>query len=107
MDDALKAVFQNGSRSWSEDLAAFSYHELCFALDYQYGLKDIHGIESFDKLFDETGLKADFLNTDASKADQALYRLIYFFLGDQHSQLTALSPMTDREAMAEFINGLY
>jgi hypothetical protein len=104
MDDAMKAVFQAGSLGWSEDLAAFSYHELCFALDYQYGLKDIHGITGFDELFSETGLKEGFLNTDATKADKALYRLIYFFLGDQHSALNSLSPLTDREAMLDVLD---
>ena len=99
MDAALKSVYQAGNWSWSEDLAEFSYHELCLVLDYQYGLKSIHNIESFEDLFVETGLKEGFLNTDAVKADKALYRLIYYVLGDQHSQINSLSLMSDGEAV--------
>ena len=34
----------------SAALTAFGYNELCMMLDYFYGLKDVHGIESFSTL---------------------------------------------------------
>ena len=75
-------------------------------LDYQYGLKEIHGIESFDTLFSETGLKAQFLGSDAIEADKALWQLIYFYLGDLHSQFTNLSMLSDRDVFSDFVAGI-
>ena len=100
-----RAILQKGEWQWTEDLADFSYRELCFVLDYQYGLKEIHGIESFDTLFSETGLKAQFLGSDAIEADKALWQLIYFYLGDLHSQFNNLSMLSDRDVFSDFVAG--
>ena len=104
LNDEEKAIIQAGKWQWTEDLADFSYRELCFVLDYQYGLKDIHGIENFDTLFNETGLKAEFLGSGAAGADKALWQLIYFYLGDQHSQFTSLSALSDRNDFTDYIS---
>ena len=104
LNDKEREILQAGQWQWTEDLADFSYRELCFVLDYQYGLKEIHGIENFDTMFDETGLKAQFLGSGAAEADKALWQLIYFYLGDQHSQFTSLSPLSDREAFTEYVS---
>ena len=105
LNDEERAIMQAGNWQWTEDLADFSYRELCFVLDYQYGLKEIHGIESFDTLFAETGLKAQFLGSGAAESDKALWQLIYFYLGDLHSQFTSLSPLSDREAFTDYVSG--
>ena len=34
LNDAEKAIMKAGTREWTEDLADFSYRELCFVLDY-------------------------------------------------------------------------
>lgn len=104
LNDEGRAIMQAGNWQWTEDLADFSYRELCFVLDYQYGLKEIHGIESFDTMFDETGLKAQFLGSGAAEADKALWQLIYFYLGDLHSQFTSLSALSDREAFTDYVS---
>ncbi|MCR5006967.1 MAG: S41 family peptidase [Oribacterium sp.] len=104
MDDDLKEIFNSGSEKWSEELAEFSYNEICFALDYQYGLKEIHDIESFDKLLTETGLKSEFLSSDQTVAEAALYKLIYLYLGDLHSQFNGVSYMTDRAKLTEMVS---
>ena len=105
LNDEERAILLAGQWQWTEDLADFSYRELCFVLDYQYGLKEIHGIENFDTLFVETGLKKEFLSSDSTDADKALWQLIYFYLGDLHSQFTNLSVLSDRDAFTDYIVG--
>ncbi|MER2055036.1 MAG: S41 family peptidase [Clostridia bacterium] len=104
LNDEEKAILQAGEWEWTEDLADFSYRELCFVLDYQYGLKEIHGIEDFDTLFEETGLKTEFLGSSATDADKALWQLIYLYIGDQHSQFKNLSTLSDRAAFSEYVS---
>lgn len=103
LDDDLKEIFDSGSEKWSEELARFSYNETCFALDYQYGLKEVHNIDSFDKLLSDTGLKIEFLSSDQTVAESALYKLIYLYLGDMHSQFNGKSFMTDRDKLVGII----
>jgi len=104
LNDEEKAILKAGTWQWTEDLADFSYRELCFTLDYQYGLKEIHDIENFDTLFEETGLKREFLGSGAIDADKALWKLIYYYIGDLHSQFLSVSPLTDRDAFGEFVH---
>ena len=69
----------------STALAEYGYHELCLALDCLYGLKEIHDITSFDKLFWEIGYERDLEDPDAQTADDALADFINFYLDDLHS----------------------
>ncbi len=69
----------------SEALSEFSYNELCLVMDSLYGLKEIHGIDRFDDLFVETGLKYRLTDPDPSVADEALFELIDLHLDDLHS----------------------
>ncbi len=69
----------------SEALAEFGYSELCMMLDYFYGLKETHRIESFDRLFDDIGFKGLLLGPSAEQADKAIYRLTTDFLDDNHT----------------------
>ena len=69
----------------SEALAEFGYNELCMMLDYFYGLKETHRIESFDRLFDDIGFKGPLTGPSAEQADKAIYRLTTDFLDDNHT----------------------
>ncbi|MBR1629306.1 MAG: hypothetical protein IJ679_08600, partial [Lachnospiraceae bacterium] len=86
---------EKGQRS--EALAEFSYNELCLVLDSMYGLKEVHGIENFDELFDETGLKYRLLDPDPNTADAALYELIDKHLDDLHSSFDTTSYLAGSE----------
>ena len=69
----------------SEALAEFGYNELCMMMDYFYGLKETHRIESFDRLFDDIGFKGPLTGPSAEQADKAIYRLTTDFLDDNHT----------------------
>ena len=78
----------------SEDMSRFSYNELCLAFDNLYGLKDVHGIERFDDLALETGLKEKLMSTDTNEADRALFTIISLHLDDLHSTYRIPSPLS-------------
>jgi len=83
---AMKDIFYSaapGNRS--EELADFTYHELCFALDQFYGLKEEHGIDSFQQFFRDTGLQERLLSLDPQESGEALAELINRYLDDHHS----------------------
>ncbi len=103
LDDPLKEIVNAGSGTWNEELAKFSYNELCFVLDHEYGLKEIHDIENFDDMLSDTGLKAEFLSEDPVTAQTALFKLIFHYLGDLHSQFKASSYLVDREKFSEAV----
>ena len=86
----------------SEDLAWYSYCELCLALDNLYGLKESHDISSFDQVFRETGYAEDLMSTDPNIKDGALMDFINYYLDDMHSDFTFSSYLTDE---AETIGG--
>lgn len=69
----------------SEALVEFGYNELCMMMDYFYGLKETHRIESFDRLFDDIGFKGPLTGPSAEQADKAIYRLTTDFLDDNHT----------------------
>ena len=60
-------------------------------LDYFYGLKDTHEIESFDQLFHDVGLESLLKGSNAEYADRALWHLIADFFDDLHSDWHAYS----------------
>ena len=82
----------------SEAMAEFSYFELCLAMDHLYGLKERHGISSFDKLAEQTALKPDLMSRDPFYADAALYELLNFHLDDLHSGFNSVSPLDEEGA---------
>ena len=75
----------------SEALTKYGYNELCLMLDYLYGMKGSHDIESFDKLFHEVGFDALLKGSEVKQADGAIYRLITDYLDDNHSKWHAFS----------------
>ena len=72
-------------REISEKMGRFSYGELCMAFDNLYGLKDAHGIASFDDLAQQAGAKQVLMGPDPNAADEALYKIIFTHLDDIHS----------------------
>ena len=89
-------------RARSAAMARFSYGELCLALDAMYGLKASHGIDRFDTLFGDTGMKADLAGTDVVKASAALHQLFQMHLDDQHSAFILPSPLAGVHAADRF-----
>jgi hypothetical protein len=86
------------TKTVSPELSAFSYHELCFALDHLYGLKKQHGISDFDSVFRQNGFQADFLGTDPVKQDIAYEKLTYSVLADFHSNFGGNSPFAGNKS---------
>lgn len=79
----------------SEALAEFCYNELCLNLDFNYGLKEIHGIDSFpdfDSYFYCVGIRDDLLSTDAATFASAVKDVCEFYFGDGHSNYLKNSP---------------
>lgn len=76
----------------SEKMAKFSRDELALAMDFQYGLKDEHGIDNFDDYFKDTDLNDSLLSTDPVVADKAVCELAKRYLSDFHSSFNAASP---------------
>ena len=82
----LGATYAQGpSGEVSEELAGYSYNELCLVMDKLYGLKELHGITSFDDLFTEIGYKDKLLDVNPSVKDGALSDFITYYLDDLHS----------------------
>ncbi len=88
--------FSVPSGMMSEELAWYSYCELCLALDNLYGLKEIHDISSFDRIFTETGYRDALTSTDPNVKDGALVDFINYYLDDMHSGFRAASYLTDQ-----------
>ena len=75
----------------SEALTEYGYGELCMMLDYLYGQKEIHEIDSFDQLLYQIGFKQALIGSEVKQADGAIARLISDFLDDGHSGWHAFS----------------
>ena len=78
----------------SEALAEYGYNELCLMLDYFYGLKDSHQIDSFAQFFHDVGFDVHLKGSEVKQADGAIYRLLTDFLRDGHSSWHAFSYLT-------------
>ena len=77
---------QSGKRSAA--LAEFCYNELCLNLDFNYGLKAIHGIEKFpdfDTYFKYVGIKDELKSEDAMIFSNAVMDVCESLFGDGHS----------------------
>ena len=87
-DEAYYAA-PTGERS--EALTEYGYGELCMMLDYLYGQKEIHEIDSFDQLFQQVVFDQILKGPEVLQADGAIARLISDFLDDGHSGMHAFS----------------
>ena len=90
--DELYYAAPTGERSPA--LTKFGYGELCMMLDYVYGLKEIHDIDSFGQLFHEVGFDQLLKGAEVAQADAAIYRLIADYLDDGHSSWHGFSYLT-------------
>ena len=90
--DELYYAAPTGERSAA--LTKFGYGELCMMLDYLYGLKEVHDIDSFAQLFHEVGFDRLLKGDEVKQADAAIYRLIADYLDDGHSAWYAFSYLT-------------
>ena len=107
---ADRELYYQGNRGErSAALAKFGYGELCMALDTLYGLKEQHGIQSFDQFFQSQGavqmsvaasiapqfnLKSFLTGPSVFDADKAIYHLIGDFLDDNHCKWYNFSYLT-------------
>lgn len=86
LQQSLAAIYYAGpTGDRSAALSAYGYSELCMELDYTYGLKDEHGIQSFAAYLNQTGLTQKLFNPDAAAADSAIGEMTEYWLDDGHS----------------------
>ncbi len=105
--DLGKLYYKNAKTATvSKEFAQYNYNELCFALDHLYGMKEEHGIESFDGLFTETGLKKEFLSGNSKRMDGALVKLFSLYLNDGHTFYDGSSYATGPEYIAKVMDEL-
>ncbi len=104
--EAAELYYDAPTGDRSDELAEYSYNELCLALDTFYGLKDVHDISSFSELFWQIGYDEVLSGRDALDADNALKSVIDFYLDDLHSVfneyscLAGLNPISRSTGMA-------
>jgi hypothetical protein len=87
-----KLFYSVAPKQRSEELGKYSYNELRLALDHFYGLKEIHGIRSFERVFQNNAYDQVLSGTDPKKADAALYQTVHYIINDQHSRYLSASP---------------
>ena len=87
--DELYYAAPTGERSAA--LTEYGYNELCLMLDYVYGLKETHDIDSFGSFFHHVGFDQLLKGDRVEYADKAIYRLLRDFLDDGHSGWHAFS----------------
>ncbi len=75
----------------SQELATFTYNELCLALDNLYGLKDYRNIESFDSLFTSAGWKTGLLSTNPDTYERTMIDFVSSYLCEGHTNYTKIS----------------
>ncbi|MBQ1627878.1 MAG: hypothetical protein II098_01805 [Treponema sp.] len=102
--ESIKNEYYDSSYSGkkrSEAMAKFCYDELCLNFDFNYGLKEIHGIEKFldfDNYFANAGIKNDLMSTDPATFANALKDVCEFYFGDGHSNYIRNSPYLGSDA---------
>ncbi|MCR5302252.1 MAG: hypothetical protein K6E49_07395 [Lachnospiraceae bacterium] len=106
LDRDLSELYYSAKPERTDEFARYDYHELCFALDHLYGLKDVHYIDSFDEYFVELGMRGRLMGTDQSTSDAVLYEFITCYLDDLHSKFQQTSCGTDGEAFLEQADGV-
>lgn len=99
LDDYAQLFYDCERGERSDELAYFSYNELCLGLDFNYGLKSEHHITTFNMFFAETGLIEKLLDTDPFQADNALVSLCNLYFGDSHSAFGSVSPLLDPDTL--------
>ena len=84
----MNQAYEAEPADMSEEYAMFNFRELCFVMDYFYGLKAEHRIDSFsDFLSLDAGVFAQLSGTDSIVFDNALTVILMRFFDDGHSAL--------------------
>ena len=94
IDDCGDLYYEAPTGERSPQLTEYGYNELCLMLDYFYGLKETHDIDSFGKLFKNVGFEPLLKGSEVKQADAAIYRMITDFLDDGHSGWRGYSYLT-------------
>ena len=103
MDQAYEAK----PADMSQKYALFNFHELCFVMDYFYGLKTEHRIDSFsDFLMLDAAAFAQLSGTDSIAFDAALTEILLQFFDDGHSAIIRNSWRSGLPEGIEFISML-
>ena len=92
----------------SEELASFNYRELCLAFDTVYGLKEPHDIKNFSQTFWEIGFDEPLSSTNTADSDLAIHQFLNYYLDDQHSTYTSISPYSEIDSLdahSEIVSG--
>ena len=88
----IEEAYTAEAADMSEALAMFNFHELCFFMDFFYGLKEEHHIDSFmDYLMIDTGRFADLTSTKPVDFDSAMAGLLLEDIDDGHSTVNRFS----------------
>ena len=98
LDDMEETYKSARKTTFSKAFAEFNYGELCLLFDYLYGLKETHGIKSFDEFFTNTGLAAQIKSRDSIGTDLALYKAMNIFFDDMHCIFECPSWNTDYDS---------
>ena len=85
----------------SEALSEFSYNELCMVMDYYYGLKEFHGIDSFDEFLSDVALKDALKSQNPAISANALSVFLDLYIDDSHSGYTLNSGRLGMDAEVE------
>ena len=96
-DDLKEIYYKKTPKKMSKEYTEFNYGELCLALDFLFGPKDIHDIKSFDDFFTETGLGLMIRNQDATSTDVALKMAVNLYFDDMHCGIGTNSADTNQE----------
>ncbi|SEH33538.1 S41 family peptidase [Selenomonas sp. KH1T6] len=67
--------------------AHYAYGTTCLLFDLYYGHKKEKGIESFDKYFEQNGLKEGLLSTDARRNSEAFLEVVYKLFDSGHDSV--------------------
>lgn len=96
-EGSLEYQFYNDS-PWSKvvdrekQFADFTYNEMCFALDYFYGLGDHRKILPMDKWIFSLGLKRGLKSTNGVEYEKAFMCFIEQYLAEGHTAYSQTSP---------------
>ena len=88
-------------------LAKFTYNELCFYLDYFYGLKEFRGIKSFDTWITQLGLKNKLMSTSGDVYEKALIKYVCRYLSECHTSYNQQSPYVGNEDYYDYMKENY
>ena len=80
-----------GLKELSEYENKYNYYETCLLLDNIYGLKSSHNITSFDKYFNDQGVKDKMLSS-SKEFDQGLAQVLNVKISDFHTTFNYSSP---------------